>query len=159
VVLGKKVAVKVLAARLADDARALARFLNEVQSLARLDPHPNVAAAFHASMYQGRLYLVMEYVPGIDLKRHLRQGGPLPVAGACAFIRQAALGLEYVHRHSIVHRDVKPSNLMLTPEGTVKVLDLGLARQVAPGGRGTESSLTPSGAVLGTFDYLAPEQA
>jgi tRNA A-37 threonylcarbamoyl transferase component Bud32 len=159
VVLGKKVAVKVLRARLADDAPALARFLNEVRSLARLNPHPNVAAAFHASKYQGRLYLVMEHVPGLDLKQHVRQGGPLPVAQACAFIRQAALGLGYAHRHGIVHRDVKPSNLMLTPEGTVKVLDLGLARQVAQGGQGTDASLTPSGAVLGTFDYLAPEQA
>src|SRR5262249_44189627 len=117
------------------------------------------AIALHASVYQGRCYLVMEYVPGIDLHEQVCQHGPLPWEQACALVRQIAAGLEYVHGHDIVHRDLKPSNLMVTPDGTVKILDLGLARQrlaevVQAGG-----SLTPDGAVLGTLDYLAPEQA
>jgi hypothetical protein len=158
-VMQKKVAVKVLPARLAVDPGALQRFLNEVRSLARMNPHPNVVAAFHAGEYAGGHYLVMEYVPGINLKDHVARAGPLPVEQACDMILQAARGLEYVHRHQLVHRDFKPSNLMLTPDGTVKVLDLGLARHAPPGGRDADASLTPAGAVLGTPDYVSPEQA
>jgi serine/threonine protein kinase len=158
-VMNKPVAVKVLRAHLADDAEALQRFLKEIQVLARLNPHPHFATAFHASQHDGRFYLVMEYVPGTDLKRHVRQAGPLPVAQARAFVRQIALGLEYLHEHAIVHRDLKPSNIMVTPDQTVKILDLGLARYTVPGEAGADPSLTPAGAVMGTLDYLAPEQA
>jgi formylglycine-generating enzyme required for sulfatase activity len=109
----------------------------------------------------------MEYVEGIDLRKLVKEQGPLPVAVACEYVRQAALGLQHAFEHGLVHRDVKPSNLLLqkTPPGqagagpVVKVLDLGLAR-LEPGGDGDSSStLTESGAVMGTPDYLAPEQA
>jgi serine/threonine protein kinase len=157
-VLGKKVAIKLLPAHRVGDAPAVRRFKKEVRILAFMSPHPNVAAALHASEYQGRLYLVMEYVPGIDLQEHVRRHGPLPWEQACALVRQIAVGLEYVHKHKIVHRDLKPSNLLLTPDGTVKILDLGLARH-RPSGLAVGSLETPDGAVLGSLDYLAPEQA
>jgi hypothetical protein len=125
---------------------------------ARMRPHPNVAAAFHAGEYQGRYYLVMEYVPGVDLAEHIRRHGPLAWEEACTLIRQAAIGLEYLHGHAIVHRDLKPSNLRLTLEGTLKILDLGLARYRPTERLTTDATLTPDGMVLGSLDYMAPEQ-
>jgi serine/threonine protein kinase len=175
-VMNNEVAIKVVAGHLADRESALARFRKEVQALARLRPHPNIAAAFDAGEHEGRLYLVMEYVPGTDLKKYVCEHGPLPVDRACDFIRQAALGLEYIHRHGIIHRDIKPSNLMLLPDHQVKILDLGLARLAGEPGHlsaqeeqgsvtgstavGAEASThTPAGAVLGTYGYMPPEQA
>jgi tRNA A-37 threonylcarbamoyl transferase component Bud32 len=155
----RQVAVKVLRDRLTDAPAASERFLREVRLLATLNPHPNLAAAFDAGVHEGHYYLVMEYVPGIDLKKHVAQTGPLPVDQACAFVRQAALGLDYLHEHGLVHRDIKPSNLMLTPKQEVKILDLGLARRTATRASDQDASLTTAGAVLGTLDYLAPEQA
>jgi serine/threonine protein kinase len=157
-VMGNKVAVKLLPAERGGDADALRRFLQEVRVQARMSPHANVAAAFHAGAYQGRYYLVMEYIPGVNLEEQVRQQGPVPWEQACALIRQVAVGLDYVHGHDIVHRDLKPSNLRLTPNGTVKILDLGLARY-RPAEVLERASLTPDGAVLGTLDYMAPEQA
>src|SRR5439155_7738280 len=107
-----------------------------------------------------RYYLAMELIEGPTLSKLVQQRGPLPVAQACAFVRQAALGLQHAAEHGLVHRDIKPSNLMLaTRKGAapvVKVLDLGLARS-----RNTESmqDLTHTGTLMGTMDYLAPEQA
>ncbi len=98
----------------------------------------------------------MEFVEGTGLDVLVRQRGPLPVAEACEVVRQAALGLQHLHEHGLVHRDVKPSNLMLTPSGLVKVLDLGLARLVS--GSGQEGQITSPGQFLGTLDYMAPEQ-
>jgi tRNA A-37 threonylcarbamoyl transferase component Bud32 len=158
-VMGKKVAVKVLPEQRVADAEAVRRFQQEVRVQACMNLHPNVAAALHASEYQGRCYLVMEYVPGINLQEQVRRHGPLAWEQACALVRQIGVGLEYVHRHNIVHRDLKPSNLLLTPDGTVKILDLGLARHRAADVLPADGSLTPDGAVLGTLDYLAPEQA
>jgi hypothetical protein len=158
-VMGNLVAVKVVAAHLAANEVALSRFRKEVRTLAALRPHPNVAAAFDAGDYEGRPYLVMEYVPGTDLRQYVARHGGLPVAEACVLARQVALGLDYIHRHGIIHRDLKPSNLVLTPEQQVKILDLGLARLAAPTGAGGDASLTPAGAMLGTLDYMAPEQA
>jgi tRNA A-37 threonylcarbamoyl transferase component Bud32 len=158
-VMGKKVAVKVLPASRVGDADAVRRFQQEIRVQARMNPHSNVAAAFHASEYQGRCYLVMEYVAGMNLREQVRQHGPLPWKQACALVRQIAVGLDYVHRHNIVHRDLKPSNLLLTPDGTVKILDLGLARHRPAEVLLADGSLTPDGAMLGTLDYLAPEQA
>jgi probable HAF family extracellular repeat protein len=158
-VLRKKVAVKVLPAHRVGDTEAVRRFQQEVRMQARMNPHPNVAAAFHASEYQGRCYLVMEYVPGINLHEHVRREGPLGWEQACALVRQIAVGLDYVHKHEIVHRDLKPSNLLLTPDGTVKILDLGLASHRPAEVLLPDGSLTPDGLVLGSLDYLAPEQA
>jgi serine/threonine protein kinase len=158
-VLGRKVAVKLLPARLAGDSDATQRFHKSVQILARLNPHPHIAAALHASTHEGRLYLVMEYVPGVDLKTQVRQSGPLPVEQACSLIRQVAAGLAYAHQQGIVHRDVKPANLMLTADGTVKILDLGLARVTTPEVLDPQAAHTHAGTTLGTLDYMAPEQA
>jgi hypothetical protein len=158
-VLGRQVAVKVLPARLANDPEAVQRFRKSVQILARLNPHPHIAAALHASTHEDHLYLVMEYVPGTDLKTLVRQSGPLPVDQAYALIRQAAVGLDYAHQQGIVHRDIKPANLMLTSDGTIKILDLGLARLMTPNVADGELSQTDPGAVVGTLDYMAPEQA
>src|SRR5262249_26826153 len=103
--------------------------------------------------------LVMEYIEGVDLSRLVRRSGPLPVAQAAAYIRQAALGLQHAHERGLVHRDVKPSNLLVTAQGsTVKVLDMGLARSLG-GGAPAVHDLTQSGTVVGTPDYIAPEQS
>jgi serine/threonine protein kinase len=132
-----------------------ARFLQE-QFLALRLRHPHLVAAYDAGQVAGVPYLVLELVDGYDLDWLVRQRGPLPVAEACEVIRQAALGLQHLHEEGLVHRDVKPANLMLTPSGRVKVLDLGLARSLhgaAPGGQATSP-----GPCLGTPDYMAPEQ-
>jgi serine/threonine protein kinase len=104
----------------------------------------------------------MEYLTGSDLRRTLDDGGPLPVALACSYARQAALGLQHAHENGLVHRDVKPDNLMVTTGDVVKLLDLGLVRVFqppGPNGSAAASSVTVDGAPLGTPDYMAPEQA
>jgi serine/threonine protein kinase len=147
-------AVKIIHKRHLDRPETLGRFQREIRTLAQLD-HPNIVRADYADADGERHFLVMEYVAGRDLARLVREGGPLPVAEACACIRQAALGLEHAHEHGLVHRDIKPSNLILSATGTVKVLDLGLARCRDE----TADDITPTGQVMGTFDYMAPEQA
>jgi serine/threonine protein kinase len=137
---------------------AVARFHREVQAVAHL-AHPNIVAAYDAGRAGATHYMAMEYVEGIDLARLVREEGPLPVAMACEYARQAALGLQHAHERGLVHRDVKPANLLVQGEGvqaTIKILDLGLARLTGAGG---EKGLTQSGQVVGTPDYLAPEQA
>lgn len=153
--LKRIVALKLLPPSRVQDSRAIARFEREMEAIGRLD-HPSVVRATDAGEHDGSHYLVMEYVEGIDLASLAQREGPLSVADACELIRQTALGLQYVHEHGLVHRDVKPSNLMLTPAGRVKILDLGLAllRSGEPG-----CHLTDSGQALGTADYMAPEQA
>jgi hypothetical protein len=158
-ILGRDVAIKVLRPYLVDQPEAVARFRREVQAQASLGAHPNVVGAMHASQHDGRLYLVMEHVPGTNLSKLVRDEGPLPPLRACDLIRQAALGLAHAHRAGIVHRDVKPSNLLLTPEGVVKVVDLGLARllQRDPDESGSRKSWVDE--LVGSLDYMAPEQA
>src|SRR5262249_59179566 len=109
------------------DPGAVDRFHHEVQITAQLD-HPNIVRAYDAAEARGLFFLVVEYVDGIDLSARVAQGGPLPVALACDYIRQAALGLHYAYERGLVHRDIKPSNLLVTKNGVVKILDLGLAR-------------------------------
>src|SRR5437870_6833052 len=99
----------------------------------------------------------MEYVEGTDLARLLKEHGPLSVHAACDCVRQAALGLQHAHEHQLIHRDLKPQNLMRTAEGQVKILDFGLARAVQ--GVQEAGDCTASGSILGTPDYMAPEQA
>ena len=127
--LGTKrlVAVKVIDRSLAGDEEIVARFRQEQALGARLR-HRNLIAVYQSGRAAGCPYLVMELVEGDNLEELLGRSGPLPVAEACEVIRQAALGLQHLHEHGLVHRDVKPSNLMLTPAGEVKVLDLGVAR-------------------------------
>jgi serine/threonine protein kinase len=149
------VAVKVIDRSLAGDPESVARFRQEHALAARLT-HPNLVMAYHAGQALGCPYLVMEFVPGDTLEELVRRHGPLPVAVACEVIRQAALGLQHLHEQGLVHRDVKPSNLMLTPCGRVKLLDLGLARDLHGPGEGER--ITSHGMWMGTPDYMAPEQ-
>ena len=130
-------AVKVIDRSLADDEEIVARFRQEQALGARLR-HPNLIAVYEAGHAAGRPYLVMEFVEGDNLDGFVGRYGPLPVAEACEVVRQAALGLQHLHEHGLVHRDVKPSNLMLTPAGEVKVLDLGLARHLHEPGAGEQ---------------------
>jgi serine/threonine protein kinase len=149
------VAVKVIDRSLAGDGEIVARFRQEQALGARLR-HPNLIAVYQAGRAAGRPYLVMELVEGDNLKEFLRRSGPLPVAEACEIIRQAALGLQHLHENGLVHRDVKPSNIMLATDGKVKVFDLGLARHLLEPDAGER--ITLHGQLLGTLDYVAPEQ-
>src|SRR5262249_26230998 len=125
--LGKLVALKVLHERRLGSADAVARFRREAEAVGPLD-HPHLVEAHDAGEQDGVAYLVLKLIDGTDLHRLVREKGPLPVAEACELVRQAALGLQYLHERGLVHRDLKPSNLMPTPSGVVQVLDLGLAR-------------------------------
>jgi serine/threonine protein kinase len=151
--LKKWVAVKILPPERTADPRAIARFHREMEAVGQLD-HPNIVRATDAGEHDGVHFLVMELVEGADLGRLLKDRGPLPVPEACELARQAALGLQGAHAAGLVHRDVKPSNLLLSTRGEVKLLDLGLAllRNAGAG------ELTASGDVMGTADFMAPEQ-
>jgi CheY-like chemotaxis protein/tRNA A-37 threonylcarbamoyl transferase component Bud32 len=151
------VALKVLAADLGKDAGFVKRFQREVEVVARLG-HPNVVLAYDADEAELGHFLVMEFVNGRDLASLVEKTGPLDVAQAIDCTLQAARGLAYAHAQGIVHRDVKPHNLLRDEAGTVKVTDLGLARLSTPGA-GSASGLTQAGGILGTVDYMPPEQA
>lgn len=185
--LDRIVALKVIHRERLAKPDGLHRFQREARALARL-VHPNIVTIHHAAEHAGIYFLAMEYVAGVDLARCVKQRGPLPVALACEYVRQAALGLQHAFEHGLVHRDIKPANLLLssplTPGGNgvagddpspplsprgrgvggeggmgvVKILDLGLARLHATE-EGPSSMLTQEGAVMGTLDFLAPEQA
>src|SRR5262249_45272400 len=130
------------------------RFRREVCAASRLS-HPNIVHAYDTENAGETHFLVMEYVDGISLGRLLKDRGPLPVAEACAYIRQAALGLQHAYERGMVHRDVKPDNLIRCADGRVKVLDFGLAALTAERG----SALTDLNAIMGTPEYMSPEQA
>src|SRR5262249_16668995 len=147
----------------------VARFYREVRVLSQLD-HPNVVHAYDAGPTGVTHFLAMEYIEGTDLGRLVKQDGRLPVLQACEYIRQAALGFHHAHEKGLVHRDIKPHNLILSlREGLIKVADLGLARlerstsgevTAALSGTGSTGTMTPENAsMIGTADYLAPEQA
>jgi WD40 repeat protein len=156
-VMNRKVAVKVIRPDLLTRPGATGRFLREVRAAAKLH-HPNIVTAFDAEEVGDSCLLVMEYVPGETLGERV-QSGPLPVAEACRAVRDAACGLATAHKAGLVHRDVKPHNLIRDSEGTTKVLDFGLTgvgagEIVAANGEG----LTGAGMVVGTPAYIAPEQ-
>jgi serine/threonine protein kinase len=155
-VMNRDVALKLIRPGQRDSADTVERFRREIRLLADLH-HPYIVQAYDAGQVGDTWFLAMELLPGTDLDRLVRRRGPLPVAEACEYLRQAALGLHHAHQRGLVHRDVKPGNLFLTAGG-IKVLDLGLARprQFEAGPPG---DLTRANTVLGTPDYLAPEQA
>jgi len=152
------VALKTFDARSSVDERSIARFFSEIEATAKLD-HPNIVTALDAgetpisrNSSSMRQYLAMEYIPGFDLDQYVRVNGPLSAPQACEIAFQLASALSEAHRHGLVHRDVKPSNVRLTPSGQVKLLDFGLVRQV-------DHRLTEQDVTMGTVEYMAPEQA
>jgi len=155
-VMERTVALKVLARQLLEKPAAVQRFRLELKAAARL-AHPNIVTAYDAEQAGDVHFLVMEYVQGTSLDRLLGQRGPLPVAEVCALVSQAAQGLEHAHANGMVHRDIKPGNLLLATDGAIKIADFGLARFVSE--TASMDRLTASGAVVGTPDYVAPEQA
>ncbi len=154
--LERHVAVKLLAEHLAEDPQFVSRFRREALAAARL-VHPNVVQVFDFGLddESGRHYIVMEVIRGRSGAQILREEGRLPVPEAVDLIVQACTGLAYAHRHGVVHRDVKPGNLLRSDEGVVKLADFGIAKALSA----EESSITQVGSVLGTASYLAPEQA
>ncbi len=159
--LGRVGALKMLPPSFARDKSAVMRFRREVEAAGRLK-HPNVVAAIDADEDRGVHFLVMDYVAGHDLDKVVRERGRMPVLQAIDCLIQAARGLEAAHGQGIIHRDIKPGNLMLDDAGTVRVLDLGLARIVEAGNPFSKTAagrLTESGMYMGTIDFMAPEQA
>jgi len=171
--LKQTVAIKVLSQAMLDDTQAVGRFKREMQLIGGLS-HPNIVRALNAGETpDGIHYLAMEFVDGITLQKLTETiiakadtravGDPpllpiVPLGAACEMIRQAALGLQNAHELKLVHRDIKPANLMLDHQGTVKILDLGLGKFAEEHRQDYHSSLTMAGMVLGTVDYIAPEQ-
>jgi serine/threonine protein kinase len=150
-VMRHRVAIKVLAQAQGDESAVLQRFYREARAGAALH-HPNIVRAYDVGC-DGRLhFLVMDYVDGSSLRRIVRENGPMYLLRAAHYIRQAALGLQHAHERGIIHRDVHPGNLLLDRRGTIKLLDLGLARFL------NEADPDP-GDIVGTADYMAPEQA
>jgi serine/threonine protein kinase len=156
ILMDRPVAVKVINPSLLAHPDALPRFQSEVKTAAKLD-HPNIVRAHDAEQVGHLHLLVMEYVEGTNLADLVQRKGPLPIAHACHFIRQAALGLQHAFEQGMVHRDIKPQNLMVTSKGVVKILDFGLARLRSGQNRG--GGLTEAGSFMGTPDYVSPEQA
>ncbi len=151
-VLGRDVAVKVLRGEHADDPAFLARFRTEARHAASLS-HPGIASVYDYGEVDGVSYLVMELVPGEPLSARLARDGALAAAVAVPLLQQAATALQAAHAVGLVHRDVKPANLLITPEQQVKVTDFGIARL------GGDDPVTRTGEVMGTAQYLSPEQA
>jgi eukaryotic-like serine/threonine-protein kinase len=154
----RPVALKVINHRLVRNKTAIERFRLEVRAAAKLS-HANIVTAHDAEQAGNIHFLVMEFVEGTDLAKQVRKSGPLPVRHACHFVRQVAMGLQHASEKGMVHRDIKPQNLMLTREGRVKILDFGLARLASEADVDSEAAkLTKDGVMLGTPDYIAPEQ-
>lgn len=149
----RTVALKVINRAATSSAAAIERFRCEVRAAARLS-HPNIVTTHDAEDAGATHFLVMEYVEGVTLNRLVKERGPLPIAEACDTIRQAALGLQHAHERGMVHRDIKPDNLIRCADGRVKILDFGLAMLTAEG-----DNVTAPSTVVGTPDYMAPEQA
>ena len=155
------VAVKVLNDKATQDDYNTRRFLREVQAAAQLI-HPNIVAAFDAAEEDGRHFLVMEFVDGVDLQSYVDQHGPFAAEKAVDIILQTARGLQYAHKKKIIHRDIKPANLLLGSDGIIKILDMGLARFDQVQGLEddvSDDSLTSENQIVGTVDFMAPEQA
>jgi serine/threonine-protein kinase len=152
--LERHVAVKLLAEHLADDPTFVSRFRREALAAARL-VHPNIVQVFDSGFDRAahQHFIVMEYVPGQSCAEILRDRGHLDVDQAVDIVTQACRGLDYAHRHGVVHRDVKPGNLLVSESGVVKLADFGIARATG------QTSITQVGSVLGTAAYLSPEQA
>ena len=159
----RTVALKVIKREFVRKPDAVDRFHREVTTAGQLS-HPNIVTAYDADQAANFHFMVMEFVDGVDLSQTVKERGALPVAEACNYIQQVAIGLQYAHERGMVHRDIKPHNLMVTKDGTVKILDFGLA-SLAPGAVlepdtvEARGDLTAAGAIMGTPDFISPEQA
>src|SRR5690349_17345148 len=150
-VLGRRVALKLMGGRFAESPEFRERFRREAQAAAGLT-HPNIVGIFDRSEWDGHPYIAMELVDGQTLKELVQERGPLPANIAVGLTEQILRALGYAHRRGIVHRDVKPQNVILDPEGQAKVADFGIARV-------GNSEMTQTGAIVGTVQYISPEQA
>lgn len=153
--LDRFVALKILPPEMSHEPDNIQRFHQEAKAAAKLD-HENIARVFYCGEDQGLHFIAFEYVEGINLRAMLEERGRVPVAEAVRYILQVATGLEHAATRGVVHRDVKPSNIIITPTGRAKLVDMGLARNLERRG---QVDLTQSGMTLGTFDYISPEQA
>ena len=152
-VLERTVAIKILHEHYSDDPEYVERFRREARALAQLN-HPNIVTVIDRGEYEGRQFIVFEHVEGENLKELIDREGQLPVDQALALVHQVARGLAFAHEHGVVHRDVKPHNVLIDADGVAKVTDFGIARSVEPA-----DGLTETGTLLGTSEYIAPEQA
>ncbi len=151
--LDRKVALKVLHQQYTDDAGYVERFRHEARAVAALS-HPNIVTVIDRGEHGGRQFIVFEYIEGENLKELIQRRGPTPVATALELAMQISRGLSFAHRQGLVHRDVKPQNVLLNGDGQAKVTDFGIARSLD-----VQHGMTQTGTVLGTSDYIAPEQA
>src|SRR2546421_3220759 len=149
--LGRKIALKLLHRRFAEDPGFVERFRREAQSAAGLQ-HPNVVSVYDRGAYDGTYYIAMEYLPGRTLKQVIRQDAPLDPIRAIDLTIQILKAARFAHRHGVIHRDLKPHNVIVDDAGHVKVTDFGIARAGA-------SDMTETGSIMGTAQYLSPEQA
>jgi serine/threonine-protein kinase len=154
--LKRQRAIKVLPKKRVNDSSYLARFHLEAQATASLD-HPNIVRAYDVDNDGDQHYLVMEFIEGKDLQTIVKQEGPLPLELACNYVAQSAEGFTYAHENNLIHRDVKPANLLVDEKGVVKILDLGLALYADE--ENASLTVAHNENVLGTADYLSPEQA
>ena len=152
--LERAVVLKIIRQDILNKPELVQRFLREAKLAASLS-HPNIVTLYEAEQVGQTYFLVMEFLAGTDLSKLVEKAGALPIAEACEWVRQAAVGLQYIHERGLVHRDIKPSNLFLVEQRRVKILDLGLAVLRT---EQKSSGLTEQGQVLGTIDYMAPEQ-
>ena len=151
-VLDRPVAVKLLHREISDQPDQLERFRREARAAARLS-HPNLVSVIDAGEDEGRPYIVFEYIEGRTLKRRVQEEGGLPIDEAVAYAIEIGRGLTAAHARKLVHRDVKPQNVLIDPDGRAKVTDFGIARSLE------QEGMTATGRVLGTTDYVSPEQA
>jgi len=149
--LGRRVAIKILNERHANDEQFVERFRREAKNAAALS-HPNIVSIYDRGEAEGTYYIAMEYLDGRSLKELIISRGPAPLNVAIEYVRQILSALRFAHRHGIVHRDIKPHNVLVDAEGRVKVTDFGIARAGA-------SQMTEAGSIVGTAQYLSPEQA
>src|SRR4051794_34413373 len=150
--LHRQVAIKILADRYTQDEGFVERFRREATAAAGLN-HPNIVSIYDRGESDGTYYIAMEYIDGPTLKEEITSRAPLPEAEAVGYAQQVLQALEFAHRRGVIHRDIKPHNMMLTPDGLLKVTDFGIARAT------NQAEMTEVGSIVGTAQYLSPEQA